>query len=83
MMTRRAAYVFKIVVLAARPDALLSVRRPTRRVRAAGLAEKDGHELVHPRIGEQQVGAVGHKARRGDDGVLLGFKKIKERLADL
>jgi len=46
------------------------------------LAQEDGHELIHAGVGEQQVGRVGHEARRGHDGVLLRPEEVEKRLAD-
>jgi hypothetical protein len=53
------------------------------RVGALGLAEENGHELVHAGIGEQQVGAVRHERGGRDNGVPLRLEKVEERLADL
>jgi hypothetical protein len=47
------------------------------------LAEKNRDKLVHPSIGEEQVGGVWQQARRGYDGVLFPSKKIEKALADL
>ena len=74
--------VVEVIVFAAGADALLGVRRATRRVGALGLAEEDGHELVHAGIREQQVGRVRHQRGRGNDGVLLRLEEVEERLAD-
>src|SRR5206468_889206 len=46
------------------------------------LAQEDGDELVHPRIGEQQIRRVGHETRRGHDGVPLRLEEVEKRLAD-
>jgi len=75
--------VFEVVVLTARADALLGIGGATRGIRALRLAEEDRDELVHPRVGEEQVGGVRHQARRLDDRVLLRFEEIEEGLADL
>ena len=45
-------------------------------------AEEIGHELVHARVGEKEVGRGGQQAGRRHDGVLLLAEKIEERLAD-
>ena len=89
------ADVLEVVVLAAGADALLRVRRaggqafvqdagPGVHVRAA-LAEEDGHELVHARIGEdaRAVAAGVADVVAGHDGVLLLLEEIEEGLADL
>ena len=52
------------------------------RVGARGLAEEDGHELVHAGVGEEEVGGVGQQGAGGDDGVLLFLEEIEEGLAD-
>jgi hypothetical protein len=70
-------------MLAPGADALLGVRSSGWGIGAGGRAEKDRHELVHPRIREEQVGGIGQQARRADDGMLLAAEKIKEGGADL
>ena len=70
-------------MLAAGTDALLGVGGAPGRVGALGLAEEDGHELVHAGVGEQQVRAVRQERGRRDDGVLLRLEEVEERLADL
>jgi len=45
------------------------------------LAEKNGHKLVHPRVGKQEVRRIRHQARRRHNRVLLRFEKIQERLS--
>ena len=77
------ADVFEVVVLTAGADALLGVGGAAGGVRALRLAEEDRDELVHPGVGEEQVGGVRHQARRLDDRVLLRFEEIEEGLADL
>ena len=77
------ADVFEVVVLTAGADALLGVGGAAGGVRALRLAEEDRDELVHPSVGEEQVGGVRHQARRLDDRVLLRFEEIEEGLADL
>jgi hypothetical protein len=84
------AHVFEVVVLAAGADALLRVGRasgqafvqhagPGIHIRAA-LAEEDGHELVHARVGEDAravAAGVAHVVT-GDDGVVLRFEEVEE-----
>ncbi len=72
--------VLEIVVLAAGADTFLGIGGPARRVGAVGLTKKDRHELVHARIGEQQVRRIGQQTAGLYNGVLLRFKKIKKRL---
>ena len=55
--------VFEVVVLTAGADALLGIGGATRGIRTLRLAEEDRDELVHPRVGEEQVGGVRHQAR--------------------
>jgi hypothetical protein len=84
-------HVLEVVVLPARPDALLRVRRPRvqPRLRPAPpvhirvpLPQKDRHKLVHPRVREQQVRRVRHQARRRHERVLLRPEKIEEERYD-
>jgi hypothetical protein len=42
------------------------------------LAEKDRDELVHARIGEEQIRRVGYKRRRRDTRVRFLAKEIEE-----
>src|SRR6266478_7929069 len=77
------ADVVEVVVLATGADAFLGVGGAGRVVGTLYLAEKDGDELVHAGVGEEEVGRIGHEARRRHDGVLLRFEKIEERLAYL
>ncbi len=89
------AHVFEVVVLAAGADALLRVggasgqafgqnAGPGVHIRAA-LAEEDGDELVHARIGEDACAVAAGVAHvvTGDDGVLLRLEEVEESLADL
>ena len=89
------AHVFEVIVLATGTDALLRVGRtsgqafvqdagPGVHIRTA-LAEEDGDELVHARIGEDACAVAAGVAHvvTGDDGVILRFEEIEERLADL
>ena len=76
------ADVFEVVVFAAGADAFLGVGGAGRVVGALDLAEEDGHELVHARVGEEQVGRVGHEAGGRHDGVLLRLEEIEEVLPD-
>ena len=75
--------VFEIVVFAAGPDAFLRVGHARRIPRRLLLFEKDGHELVHARVGEKQIGRVGEQRRRGHDGVLFLAKEIEKRFSDV
>ena len=83
--------IFEVVVLSSGTDAFLRIGRArvrsrdgARKARDIGLriAEKNRDELVHPRVGEEQVRRVGHQARRRHDGVLLPAEKIEEALTD-
>ena len=76
------ADVLEVVVLAAGADAFLRVGGARGRVGARGLAEEDGHELVHAGVGEEEIGRVGQQRAGGDDGVLLFLEEIEEALAD-
>ena len=53
--------VVEIVVFASSPDAFLGVGGARRIPSGLLLAEKDRDELIHPRVGEKQVGRVGEK----------------------
>jgi hypothetical protein len=44
--------------------------------------EEDVLELVHARIGEEQIGRVGQQRGRGHNGVLFLAKEIEKGLAD-
>ncbi len=89
MVIRVHSNVFQVIVLAPGTNALLGVRRPGiasgngagpfRNVRTP-LTQEDRHELIHSRVGEQQVGRVGHQTRRRHDGVAFGLEEIQERL---
>ena len=75
------ADVLEVVVFASGPDALLGVGRP--RVGRLHVTEKVGHELVHTRIGEQQIGGAGQEGGRGHHGMAALGKEIEEGLAKL
>ncbi len=79
------AHVLEVVVLAPRSDALLGVHRPFQtRERAVltHIAEEDGLELVHPRVGEHQRRVVvRHRGRRWRKGVRLALEELDERSA--
>src|SRR2546429_4580829 len=47
--------IFEVVVFAASANAFLRVRDARRIPRRLLLAEKNGHELVHARVGEKQI----------------------------
>ena len=83
--------VLEVVVFAAGANAFLRVRRAgvgsCDRPRPAGdiglgIAEKDGDELVHPRIGKQQIRRVRHQAGRRHGRVAFLPEEIEEALAD-
>ncbi len=75
--------VFEVIVLTASADTLLGVRGPTGGIGALGLAEEDGHKLVHACVGEEQVRRVRHERRGLHHRVLLGGEEIEEGLAYL
>src|SRR5581483_3136635 len=83
VMIRVEADVIEIVVLAAGANAFLCVSRAARRERTRRLAQKNRHELVHARVGEQQIRRIRHQRRRRHDGVLPGPEKVQETLSDL
>ena len=74
------ADVLQIVVLATRPDALLRVGRAHERrqwARRVRVAEKDGLELRHPAVDEQQRGVVvGHDRGRWVECVRVLLCKV-------
>ena len=70
-------------MFAAGADAFLGVGGAAGRVGTFDLAEKNRDELVHARVGEQEVRRIGQQARRRHDGVLLRLEEVEERLADL
>ena len=72
------ADVLEVVVLAAGADAFLRVGGARGLVGARRLAEENGHELVHARVGEKQVRRVGQQRAGRDDGVLLFLEEIEE-----
>src|SRR5207302_1380485 len=77
-----ASHIFEVVVLAARPHALLAGRRA--RVRPPLLTEEYALELHHPGVREQERRVVaGDERRRGDTGVPVALEVPQERLADL
>ena len=81
MVARGVAHIVKIVVLAARANALLG-RHGT--LEALVKAKKVVIELIHARIGKKQGRIVvrNNRARR-DDRVSLAFKKLQIGRADL
>jgi len=83
VVIRVEADVIEVVVLAAGADALLRVGRAARRVRALDLAEENGHELVHARVGEEQIRTLGQQARRRHDRVALRFEEIEKGSSNL
>ena len=69
------AHLFQIVVLAADPDALLTVHHPL----AVGWpkAQEDVLELIHARVGEhQRVVSHGDDGRTGDEGVVYLLEEV-------
>ena len=92
VMVSVEADVIEVVVLAAGADALLRIggagvaagdcARPFADIGAA-LAEEDGDELVHARVGEEEVRRIRHERAARHDGVLLLTEEIEEALADL
>ena len=71
-------HILEIVVLPTGPDALLRVGDASRGVGAGRGAEEDRHELVHSRVGEEQVGGIRQQAGGRDDGVFLASEQIEE-----
>ena len=63
-------------------NAFLRVGHARRLPRRLLLAEKNGHELIHPGVGEKQIGRVRHERRRGHNRVLLFAKEIEKTLTD-
>jgi hypothetical protein len=47
------------------------------------LAQKNRHELIHARVGEEEIGRIREKRGRGHDGVTLLLEEVQKRLADL
>ena len=91
VVVRVEPHVLEVVVFAAGTDALLRVggSRVSRGDRSGptgnvgfGLTKKDRHELVHPRVGEKQVGRVGQKTRGLHDGVVFLAEKLEETAAN-
>ena len=85
------ADVIEVVVFAAGADALLRVGGARRQSgNGAGpfvhvglpLAEEDRDELVHARVGEQEIWRIGQQARRRHNRVLLRLEEVEKRLAD-
>ena len=74
--------VFEVVVFAAGADAFLGVGSAARLVGTFGLAQEDGHKLVHPGVREQEVRRIGQEARRRHNGVLLRLEEVEEVLPD-
>ena len=76
-----AADVVEVVVLAARPHALLRADRPL--VRRPLVAEEVGLERHHPGDVEQQRRVLRHEARRRHRGVVARDEEVDERLTDV
>ncbi len=77
------ADVIEVVVFSAGADALLRVGGAAGGVRAFDLAEEDRDELVHARIGEEEVRRVRQEAGRRHDGVLLRSEEVEKAGPDL
>ena len=77
------ADVFEVVVFATCTDALLGISGTGRIIGRFLGAEEVGHELIHPRVREEQIRGSGHQRSRGHGGVPFGSKEIEEGLADL
>ena len=77
------ADVFEVVMFAAGADAFLGVGGAARRVGTFGLAEEDGHELVHAGVGEQEVRRMGRRLEDGTMVCCFDLKKSRNVLADL
>src|SRR5687768_14561803 len=74
-MPRREAHFLQVVMLPARPHALLA--GDGARVGTLLQAEKSVLELVHPRVGEEQRGvAVGDERGAGHVGVALLLEEV-------
>ncbi len=82
-----AAYVLEVVVLTPGADALLAVDGPLEPMEGGargGGPLKEGFELIHARIGEEQGRVImGDDRRRGDMRVLTVPKEVDEGGADL
>jgi hypothetical protein len=70
-------------MLASGTYTLLGIGGPTGLVGTGFFTEKYWHELIHASICEKQVWGLRHKGRRGNNGVILRLKIIKEVLPDL
>ena len=82
VMTRRAADLLEVVVLAGDAEAALVVDGP--RVRAGLGADQDVLELDHPGVREQQRGVAGrHEAGAGHHGVAALGEEVDEPATDL
>ncbi len=82
VVPRGHSHLLQVVVLAARPYALLRRRRP----REPGVLRPQEHlfERHHPRVREEQRGIVPrHQRRRGPHGVPLPGEVVEEPGADL
>src|SRR5579871_522764 len=81
MMPVGEPYILQIVVLPARPNALLRSSRP--RIIPLLQPEKDIFELIHSRVGEQQRRIVGRDERRRMHFLVsLVHKEVQEFSAD-
>mgnify|MGYP007135545662 CR=1 FL=1 len=77
-----ASYLFKVIVLAARADALLRGGGPD--VITLLMTEEHVFELVHAGVGEQQRRVAGrNERRRGQRAVAPGGEEGEKRLANL
>jgi hypothetical protein len=81
-VAQRPADVVEVVVLAPGAHARLGRHRPWRVVRHRLLAQEQGDEGHHPRVGEhRRAGVRRDEAGRGDDGVPAGHEEVVPRLA--
>src|SRR5262249_14858956 len=82
VVIRVVTHVVEVIVLTARADALLRIRRPP--VRPAARAQEHVLELVHACIGEHQRRIVQRHNRRGwHDGMVLALEELEEFAANL
>ena len=83
VMVRVEPDIFEVIVFAAGANALLGVGGASGSVGAFDLAEKDGHELIHAGIGEEQIRRIGHQTGGGHNRVLFRLEEIEKALAYL
>ena len=73
-------HILEIIVFAAGANAFLGVSSTWRIIGCGLSSEEIRDELIHPRVGEQQVRGCRHQASRGHHGVLLFCEKIEKGL---